>query len=88
MATPTYPQVKLDWTLHDLYSLDGGNPDKTAIVMSGPIPFGSVSSSLPANTKYVYQSPTAPNLGRDVYARLGLGNGTQNHYFSAGKDKY
>jgi hypothetical protein len=79
-----YPQVKLDWTLHDLYSLDGGDPDKTAIVMSGPIPFGSVSSSLPANTKYVYQSPTAPALGRDVYARLGLGNGTQNHYFSAG----
>jgi hypothetical protein len=84
MATTTYPQVKLDWTLHDLYSLDGGNPDKTAIVMSGPIPFGSVSSSLPYNTKYVYQSPAAPNLGRDVYARLGLGNGTQNHFFSAG----
>jgi hypothetical protein len=84
MATTTYPQVKLDWTLHDLYSLDGGNPDKTAIVMSGPIPFGSVSSSLPFNTKYVYQSPSAPNLGRDVYARLGLGNGTQNHFFSAG----
>ena len=51
-TSSTYPQVKLDWTLHDLYSLDGGNPDKTAIVMSGPIPFGSVSSSLPANTKY------------------------------------
>lgn len=83
-STPTFPQVQLDWTLHDLYSLDGGDPEKIAIVMSGPIPFGSVSSSLPANTKYVYQSPTAPNLGRDVYARLGLGNGTQNHYFSAG----
>ena len=83
-STSTFPQVKLDWTLYDLYSLDGGDPDKTAIVMSGPIPFGSVSSSLPANTKYVYQSPTAPDLGRDVYARLGLGNGTQNHYFSAG----
>ena len=81
---PTFSQVELDWTLHDLYSLDGGDPDKTSIVMSGPIPFGSVSSSLPANTKYVYQSPTAPDLGRDVYARIGLGNGTQNHYFSAG----
>ncbi|EME40771.1 hypothetical protein DOTSEDRAFT_74350 [Dothistroma septosporum NZE10] len=84
MATIKYPQVKLDWTLSDLYSLDGGDPNKVALVLSGPIPFAPVSKSLPANTKYVYQSPGAPDLGKDVYARVSLGNGTQNHYFAAG----
>ncbi|KAI4153525.1 MAG: hypothetical protein L6R39_001542 [Caloplaca ligustica] len=52
---------KLDRTLYDLYSLDGDDPNGTARVFAlAPHPDGSVSSSLSENTKYIFQSPMAP----------------------------
>ncbi|KAI4170272.1 MAG: hypothetical protein LQ346_008879 [Caloplaca aetnensis] len=79
------PLVELDQTLYDLYSLDGGNPNEIAHVLAlAPHPHGSVSSSLPANTKYTVQSPMAPKLDKDIWARICLGNGSQNHAFMSG----
>ena len=79
-----YPQVRLERTLYDLYKEDGGNPDEVAQLIALPAPFGSVAKSLPACTKYVYHTPTAPDLEPFKYARMCLGNGPQNHGFVAG----
>ncbi|KAI4088773.1 MAG: hypothetical protein LQ344_005826 [Seirophora lacunosa] len=80
-----FPLVELDRTLYDLYSLDGGNPKEIAHVLAlAPHPHGSVSSSLPANTKYTVQAPNAPKLDKDIWARISLGNGSQNHAFVSG----
>ncbi|KAL8919698.1 MAG: hypothetical protein Q9208_006651 [Pyrenodesmia sp. 3 TL-2023] len=77
--------IGLDQTLYDLYSLDGGNPNEIAHVLAlAPHSHGSVSSSLPANKKYTVQSPMAPKLDRDIWARISLGNGSQNHAFMSG----
>lgn len=79
------PLVELDRTLYDLYSLDGGNPNEVAhLIALAPHPNGSVSSSLPENTKYTFQSPMAPKLDKDIWARITLGNGSQNHAFMSG----
>lgn len=79
------PLVELDRTLADLYSLDGGDSSKVAqIIALAPHPNGSVSSSLPENTKYTFQSPMAPKLDKDIWARITLGNGSQNHAFMSG----
>jgi len=79
------PPVELDQTLYDLYSLDGGNPNEVAHVISlAPHPGGSVSSSLPENKKYTFQSPMAPKLDKEIWARITLGNGSQNHAFMSG----
>lgn len=78
-------QVELDQTLHDLYSLDGGNPNETVHLISlCPHPAGSVSSSLPQSTKYTFQTPAAPKIPKDIWARMTLGNGSQNHLFGFG----
>lgn len=82
---PKFPLIELDTTLFDLYSIDGGNPDEVAHVIALAPPFGSVSSSLPENLKYTYQSPTAPKLADGVYARICLGNGSQNHGIMSGR---
>lgn len=79
-----YPQVRLDRTLHDLYKEDGGNADEVAQLIALPAPFGSVAKSMPACTKYVYHTPTAPDMEPFKYARMCLGNGPQNHGFIAG----
>ncbi|KAL8764118.1 MAG: hypothetical protein Q9184_000260 [Pyrenodesmia sp. 2 TL-2023] len=80
-----FPLVELDQTLYDLYSLDDGNPNEIAHVLAlAPHPHGSVSSSLPANSKYTVQSPMAPKLDKDIWARICLGNGSQNHAFMSG----
>lgn len=79
------PLIELDRTLSDLYSLDGGDPSEVAHVIAlAPHTNGSVSSSLPENTKYTFQSPMAPKLDRDIWARITLGNGSQNHAFLSG----
>ncbi len=79
------PLIELDRTLSDLYSLDGGDPSEVAhIIALAPHPDGSVSSSLPENTKYTFQSPMAPKLDKDIWARITLGNGSQNHAFMSG----
>ncbi|MCJ1278043.1 hypothetical protein MMC21_005857 [Puttea exsequens] len=79
------PLIELDRTLYDLYSLDGGNPNDVAHVIAlAPHPKGSVSSSLPDNAKYTFQSPMAPKLDKDIWARITLGNGSQNHAFMSG----
>ena len=79
------PLVELDRTLSDLYSLDGGDPNEVAHVIALSPPDGSVSSSLPENSKYTFQTPMAPKLDKDVWARICLGNGSQNHAFMSGR---
>ncbi|KAF2268082.1 hypothetical protein CC78DRAFT_576631 [Lojkania enalia] len=78
------PLVQLDRTLYDLYSIDGGDPNEVAHVLALAPPNGSASSSLPENLKYTFQSPMAPNLDNGIFARICLGNGSQNHAFMAG----
>lgn len=81
---PRIPNVEIDRTLHDLYSLDGGDPSEVAHVIALCPPNGSVSSSLPESTKYTFQSPLPPKLDSEFIARICLGNGSQNHAFAAG----
>ncbi|KAB8238389.1 putative solid-state culture specific protein [Aspergillus alliaceus] len=78
-----FPPVELDQTLYDLYSLDGGDPNSVAHVIALAPPF-KCAASLPVNTKYIYQTPMAPPLDAEVYARICLGNGAQNHGFMSG----
>ena len=76
--------VELDQTLSDLYALDGGNPEEVAHMIALSPPDGPVSTSLPENTKYTFQTPMAPKLDKDLWARICLGNGSQNHAFTSG----
>jgi hypothetical protein len=85
--SPQIPLVEADRTLYDLYSLDGGDPNKVAHVIALCPPNGSASSSLPESTKYTFQSPLPPKLDNEFIARICLGNGSQNHAFAAGPIK-
>ncbi|KJZ72366.1 hypothetical protein HIM_08292 [Hirsutella minnesotensis 3608] len=77
------PQITLDTTLANLYPLDGGNPDDISLVLVIPPP-GQVSSSLPENTKFVYQNPIYDKLDNDIYARILLAACPQYLGFVAG----
>lgn len=77
------PQITLDTTLTDLYTLDGGNPQDLSIVTVIPPP-SQVSSSLPSNTKFVYQHPNHEKFDDDIYARILLGAVAQHLSFVAG----
>lgn len=78
------PLVEFDQTLYDLFSLDGGNPDEVAMMLALVPPISPVSSSLPESLKYTFQSPARPNLDKDLFARICLGNAAQNHAVSMG----
>ncbi|KAE8150731.1 solid-state culture-specific ATP-grasp domain protein [Aspergillus avenaceus] len=80
---PQFPPVELDRTLHDLYAEDNGDPNNVAHVIALAPPF-QCAAPLPPNKKYIYQTPMAPRLDGDVYARICLGNGAQNHGFMSG----
>jgi hypothetical protein len=77
------PQITLDTTLTNLYTLDGGNPQDLSIVTVIPPPT-QVSSSLPSNTKFVYQHPNHEKFDDDIYARILLGAVAQHLSFVAG----
>ncbi|KAL2127160.1 hypothetical protein VTI74DRAFT_11219 [Chaetomium olivicolor] len=82
--TETPPPVELDRTLYDLYGLDGGDPDEIAVMLSLVPPISPVSSALPESKKYPLQSPGRPNLDKDLFARICLGNAAQNHGIAVG----
>ncbi|KAK4118851.1 hypothetical protein N657DRAFT_650824 [Parathielavia appendiculata] len=47
-------------------------------------PISPVSSALPKSKKYPFQSPAQPNLDKDLFTRICLGNAAQNHGIAAG----
>lgn len=77
------PEITLDTTLKDLYALDGGDPNEISIVSVIPPP-GQVSSSLPENSKFVYQNPIYDKVDGDIYARILLAACPQYIGFVAG----
>jgi hypothetical protein len=83
-VTERPPLVELDRTLYDLYALDGGDPDEVAIMLALVPPISPISSALPESKKYPFQSPARPNLDKDLFARICLGNAAQNHGIAVG----
>lgn len=84
IETERPPLVELDRTLYDLYALDGNNPDEVAVMLALVPPISPVSSALPESKKYPFQSPARPNLDKDLFARICLGNAAQNHGIAVG----
>lgn len=83
-TTKRLPLLEFDQNLYDLYSLDGGNPDGMALMLSLVPPIAPISASLPENKKYTWQSPGRPKLDKDIFARMLLGMAAQNHCLMAG----
>ena len=82
---PEYEGLELDRTLYDLYKQDNENgevPDLAFMIPSGTT---SLTSGLPAPTKYAYQAPRAQKVGPDIMARICLTVGPTYMSFMAGK---
>lgn len=84
LMAPNLPNITLDQTLFDLYSLDGGKGHEVGFVMAVPPPGPQVAPSFPKPIKYAYQSPRYPKLDNDIYARICLGSAAQYHAFQTG----
>ena len=64
--------VILDYTLQDLYSLDGGSDQDVVLIHAMPDAKVQLTSSIPLSAKFSYQSPLSKLEDRDTLARLML----------------
>ncbi|GAB1207945.1 hypothetical protein APSETT445_006682 [Aspergillus pseudonomiae] len=79
--------ISLDYTLHDLYGLDGGNGSNIALVLFNPFIGDSQLRSVdPPNERFVYDSCCDPDSGDDdENARLEQQVLPQRYGYTAGK---
>ncbi|KAE8336536.1 hypothetical protein BDV24DRAFT_155047 [Aspergillus arachidicola] len=84
MHAHTSPVV-LDYTLEDLYSLDGGKAADVVLAFAFPIPRVQAASSLPLSRKLTYQSPLAECPSKQDLAKRLLQSVPQRYGFVAGR---
>ncbi|KAJ5339148.1 hypothetical protein N7452_005876 [Penicillium brevicompactum] len=77
--------VLLDYTLRDLYSLDGGQHSDIVLAYALPSSRIQVASSLPLTGKYVYQNPMAQSTSTKSLATRFLRSSPQRCGFIAGE---
>lgn len=80
-----FPLVTLDYTLHDLYSLDDGRPSDIVLAYAYSVPRVQAASSLPLSKKYTFQNPRASNISDQDLATKLLQSVPQRYGFVAGK---
>ncbi|KNG88140.1 hypothetical protein ANOM_003344 [Aspergillus nomiae NRRL 13137] len=84
MHAHTRPVV-LDYTLEDLYSLDGGKASDVVLAFAFPIPRVQAASSLPLSKGFTYQSPLAEYPCKQDLAKKLLQGIPQRYGFISGK---
>ncbi|KAF7595486.1 hypothetical protein BBP40_005822 [Aspergillus hancockii] len=84
MDLPTQ-YITFDYTLQELYSLDGGKYSDIILAFTSPIPRVQAATSLPLSKKFTYQSPLAESSSEQDLAMRLLHTIPQRYGLIAGK---